>query len=976
MGFKSQLKEYQRDIVIKALNAPEINGRKNFLVCAKPGLGKTAITIALCYKLIIDCEIDKVIWASPANLISNLHAELDKHLDESYHRYFSFISHEKLSLSRGLEELNNRVYLVIDECYHPETKILTTNGWVRMDEITMDDKVAQYTADGIVEFVYPERIIKKHYNGNLIRFGNKKFNYSVTPNHDVVVENSIWNKSEQRYIHTGKLKKIQAKNLYFKQQVRLRYGTYPQHETSYTLSAQERMHVCIQADGTMYCTGKLLIDKHSMWDKWRFEFSKQRKIDNFLDILKEGNFVWKEGNSNRKNVRRFYVYNFISCKLVNKTITLDNLQQNHARSIIEEMVKWDGNIKTYSEMYEYNSTIKDNVDFYQAVSFVAGYRTLQSNFSKKNQNHANIHRLLIRKHQFDGDTQSEFMKEEYNYNGNVYCVTVPSGMIVVSDGITPIVCGNCHRLKNTSNAKRSFYTIRESVKAYGTLQLTGTPKGAHYNSDLYGLLLLLGYEFDRLKFDYRFCVKSKMRYISSKNTEQLMAIIEANSIWVDKSVLNLPDKNHHIIDVPISNQMQKLATDMAIHGEATVDGKLVKKGIQTLLLLNSGYICGMTEDGNFVKYINSKKPEALIKLLKQLGNEQVLIFCTFHVELEAICGQLTALGLSYVVRHGKQTVELNNEACKLFVGGDKQILLTTIASSEMGLTFTNCKHTIYYNITQSPTQLEQSQDRTHRFGQEQDCQYYYLSAGNLNHGLIEIQLNMIRECDRMFKLGGDIAEFDLSKTMKKLAERTVKREEPITKKVSEIKLNVLDSYKFAFEDIIKLSNAYYAGSTKLTTIGEQLRGEIKGLEIEYNCKLENHKEIFEKANQLSEIMKKTIQNPDLLPAVPPELSEYESSIYSFLSDNNSYIPVIANQVIGDEAIKMADIIPLLFIDNQNGKLIICDWTLFAPSELTLQAQKRRLAYRNAILMARTKLYIKDNIFVQFTTSTEYLIHKY
>jgi hypothetical protein len=650
MGFKSQLKEYQRDIVLKALNAPLIKNKKNFLICAKPGLGKTAITIALCYKLIIDCEIDKIIWASPANLISNLHGELDKHLEKDYHHYFTFISHEKLSLSRGLEELNNRVYLVIDES---------------------------------------------------------------------------------------------------------------------------------------------------------------------------------------------------------------------------------------------------------------------------------------------------------------------------------------HRLKNTSNAKRSFYTVRESVNAYGILQLTGTPKGAHYNSDLYGLLLLLGYEFDKNKFEYKFCLKSKMRYIGSKNTEQLMAIIEQNSIWVDKSVLNLPSKNHHIIDVPISNKMQQLATDMAIHGETMLDGKLIKKGIQTLLLLNSGYICGMTENGNFVQYIESEKPLALIKLLKELGNEQVLLFCTFHIELVIISKSLTDIGLSFVVRHGKQSVELNNEACKLFVSGEKQVLLTTISSSEMGLTFTNCKHTIYYNITQSPTQLEQSQDRTHRFGQEQNCQYYYLSAGNLNHGLIEIQLNMIKECDRMFKLGGDIAEFDLSKTMRKLAERTVKRDEPTPKKVSEIKQNVLDAYKFAFADILYIKDGYcLSGNTKLHSIGNQLRIEIEGLELEYKNKLDNQTELLEKSKKLSEIMHKLIEKPDLLPEIPTELQEYEDSIYNFLLNNNSYIPIMSNQYIGDESIKMADIIPLLFIDSQSSKLIICDWTLFTPSELTLKAQKRRLVYRNQILIARTKLYIKDNIFVQFTTSTDYIIHKY
>ena len=646
---KSKLVSYQVDIVSTVVNAPLINEMKNFLVCAKPGTGKSLCAIAIAYKLIIDNEIDNIIWLTPANLKANLQGELDKHLDVSLHHRFKFVSHEALSLQKGLDVLTKRTYLIADEC---------------------------------------------------------------------------------------------------------------------------------------------------------------------------------------------------------------------------------------------------------------------------------------------------------------------------------------HRCKNIDTAKRSSYLLDNSINAYGLLQMTGTPKGVHYNGDLYALLLLLGLDLDKTKFEYRFCLKSKMRYIGSKNTAQLMSIIDKNSIWVDKSPLNLPDKNHHVIDVPISSQLQKLSTDMAIHGEVVYNGTRIKKGIQTLLLLNSGYLSGMTDfDGNVTHYIGSEKPNALANLITEIGQEQILIFCYFHNEIELISGHLTAIGASFRTRHGKNTKEENNQACIDFVANKVQIMLTTIPSSEMGLTFVNCNHTIYYNVSQSPTQLEQSQDRTHRFGQESDCHYYYLSAGNLNHGLIEIQLDMIKEGDKMFKIGGDIQEFDLSKTMKKLAEKTILREEPITRKTSEVKLNMIEAYKHAFEDVICFENGYMINGKLVMSVGESIRMNMPGLEIEYKNKLQLQKNVMAKSKYIAPFMQKLIIQPDLLPELPDELKEYEASIYNFLADNSNLIPIMCNQLIGDESVMLADQIPLLFIENTTNKLIICDWTLIEPTELGIKAQKVRLNYRNSILKSRTKLAIKDNIYVLFTGTTEYKIYK-
>ena len=74
-----------------------------------------------------------------------------------------------------------------NECLTGHHQVLTPKGWKRIDEVTEDDKVAQwdYTASNI-RFVKPERIVVKDYEGQLIHFHDSdvsRVSQIVTPNH-------------------------------------------------------------------------------------------------------------------------------------------------------------------------------------------------------------------------------------------------------------------------------------------------------------------------------------------------------------------------------------------------------------------------------------------------------------------------------------------------------------------------------------------------------------------------------------------------------------------------------------------------------------------------------------------------------------------------------------------------------------------------------------------------------------------------
>src|SRR5262245_30266516 len=72
-------------------------------------------------------------------------------------------------------------------CYDAETEILTENGWVPFPQLGMGVKVATRSEDGRVEYHVPDEIISQPYVGEMLRFADAKYDFTVTPNHMMAV---------------------------------------------------------------------------------------------------------------------------------------------------------------------------------------------------------------------------------------------------------------------------------------------------------------------------------------------------------------------------------------------------------------------------------------------------------------------------------------------------------------------------------------------------------------------------------------------------------------------------------------------------------------------------------------------------------------------------------------------------------------------------------------------------------------------
>jgi len=118
---------------------------------------------------------------------------------------------------------------------------------------------------------------------------------------------------------------------------------------------------------------------------------------------------------------------------------------------------------------------------------------------------------------------------------------------------------------------------------------------------------------------------------------------------------------------------------------------------------------------------NAKLPE-LQKLLPNL--KSAVIYTEFDEDQILIEDLLKKEGYSYEKVSGKTTH--NDQRIDRFKNNEVQFLLIQSRSGNAGLDFINTSNVIFYSLPESFIIFHQSKSRIRRFGQPEDCNYYYL----------------------------------------------------------------------------------------------------------------------------------------------------------------------------------------------------------------------------------------------------------
>jgi len=116
----------------------------------------------------------------------------------------------------------------------------------------------------------------------------------------------------------------------------------------------------------------------------------------------------------------------------------------------------------------------------------------------------------------------------------------------------------------------------------------------------------------------------------------------------------------------------------------------------------------------------------LKKVLKEIKNEQAIIFCLRRATVEKIKNILNEEFGPAEIYWGSTTFREREELLEKFKEGKIKYLVATDAAAE-GLNLQNCNVLFNYDLHWNPMKIEQRIGRVHRLGQERDVTIFNLS---------------------------------------------------------------------------------------------------------------------------------------------------------------------------------------------------------------------------------------------------------
>jgi len=499
------------------------------------------------------------------------------------------------------------------ECFDKETELLTTQGWINVQDIDYSHKVAQYNLESEeLSWAQPTKVHKYEYEGAMHHYQGLRTDIMVTPNHDLIQKHPSSHKVTKKKSDVNKLKG----NYY--------YPCAGTVEGDLDLRISELLLlVAIQADGCLRGLCPKSKDTHGTVD---IHIAKTRKKNRLVALLGDCGLEY----SRRIKPRRIRelgkyptpeVFTFNINKLemdvdITKVkslefLDLENMNTATAEIILDEISKWDSSIIS-ATAFQYYSKNKEAVDKVQAVAVLAG------KCCNVGINHPDGTSFILpqgREHILEGDlyvaTVTDYTwkmypkkgKTEVDYNDFVYCVSVPQGNVVTRrNGKTAITGNSVH------------------IEAYSALIDTiGMPE-SEYSAFM---------EFSEMK--------DKHDYLSGFDTGisyQLNKPIEDYSEPVDM------DKDMHIS----KDSLEGLAKSLAVYAAFTEGLQLFSSFVMLLNFPRFGKMKGMGQIVTWSIRDESLHVESMMRLFRTLIQENPSIWTdNFKKELYDVAREMVEL---------------------------------------------------------------------------------------------------------------------------------------------------------------------------------------------------------------------------------------------------------------------------------------------------------------------------------------------
>ncbi len=294
-----------------------------------------------------------------------------------------------------------------------------------------------------------------------------------------------------------------------------------------------------------------------------------------------------------------------------------------------------------------------------------------------------------------------------------------------------ILVHNCHRAKSVSGRASMFLKRFRRSAAY-RLGLTGTPM-PHGPMDIFAQFRFLdisifGPSFTAFRAKYAVMGGyQRKEIVGYQFLAELEALMGEITFRVGSEVLDLPPATHVTYYCDLCPEARRIYRDLEKDFVADVKGGLVVAN-NALTRLNTlrRIANGVAKTDNGIEHrVDDSKTRLLIDVLVDIGkDEPVAVFSYYHLDLDAVHEACQKVGFTSLELSGRR------DELKQWQDGGAQVLAVQLQAGGVGVNLTRARYCLYYSLSFSLGDYDQSQKRVHRPGQTRPVEYIHLVARN------------------------------------------------------------------------------------------------------------------------------------------------------------------------------------------------------------------------------------------------------
>jgi hypothetical protein len=342
------------------------------------------------------------------------------------------------------------------QCYSEDTEILTENGWKRFYELVPGERVATLNPKtDELEYQVPVAYQKYWYSGKMLSIEGRRVSLLVTPDHRLYMSfprSTGWSPYRMvmaKDIGEPSIRKFKRGAIWNCQA--MEYFQLPSVELEYTISRQAMAKKVNIEDWLRFFGVWLAEGSASLGDRkgtyiisiTQNDDEKRRVIKEWVDRVGEqvGFKAWEEATNKHSKCIKFknkQIYEYLKQfgyardKFIPKEIKM--LPPHLLRILLEAMMFGDGNIDWWGK-WRYSTASKRLADDVQEIAMKLNMGATIS-YNKT----TGVYTVNIT----EGETMVSGRSIAWvDYEGFVYCVTTPNGIIYVRRNGKPVWCGNC-----------------------------------------------------------------------------------------------------------------------------------------------------------------------------------------------------------------------------------------------------------------------------------------------------------------------------------------------------------------------------------------------------------------------------------------------------------------------------------------------------------------------------------------------------